>query len=99
MADISQAQADVVQIAAWRKRRETAHPAGEAGEVERLDRAIERLDGILERVIGRTPAPDPRLETDMLAITGAISAGMVDRAAVLAEELARRLENRASGQG
>jgi hypothetical protein len=35
----------------------------------------------------------------MLAISGAISAGMVDRAAVLAEELARRLENRAARQG
>ncbi|MFL5766804.1 MAG: hypothetical protein ACJ758_03045 [Actinomycetota bacterium] len=94
MAEIT--HAEVVQMAAWRKRRQEERPAP---EVERLERAIARLDGILERVTGQKPAADPRLETDMLAISGAISTGMVDRAAVLAEELARRLENRAARQG
>jgi|1185.fasta_scaffold1036044_2 hypothetical protein len=87
---------EVIEMAAWRERREAAQPAP---EVERLERAIARLDGILERVTGHTPSADPRLETDMLAISGAISTGMVDRAAVLAEELAKRLENRAARQG
>jgi hypothetical protein len=91
---------EVIEMAAWRERREAEQPAP---EVERLEHAIARLDEILERVTDRTPSSDPRadprLETDMLAISGAISAGMVDRAAVLAEELARRLENRAARQG
>jgi hypothetical protein len=88
--------AEIIQLGERRKRREAEQPAP---EVERLERAIARLDGILDRVTGHKPAADPRLETDMLAISGAISAGMVDRAAVLAEELARRLENRAARQG
>src|SRR3954470_2183035 len=88
--------AEIIELGAWRKRREVEGPAP---EVERLERAIARLDDILERVTGRAPKADPRLETDMLAISGAISAGMVDRAAVLAEELARRLENATARQG
>jgi hypothetical protein len=88
--------AEIIQLDVRRKRHEAERPAP---EVERLERAIARLDGILERVTGHAPASDARLETDMLAISGAISAGMVDRAAVLAEELARRLENRAARQG
>ncbi|MFL5737473.1 MAG: hypothetical protein ACJ76P_09040 [Actinomycetota bacterium] len=98
MAEIT--EHEVIEMAAWRERREAEQPAP---EVERLERAIARLDGILERVTGHAPTAesraDPRLETDMLAISGAISAGMVDRAAVLAEELARRLEKRAARQG
>ena len=85
--------AEIVQLGDWRERREAERSAP---EVARLERAIARLDGILERVTGGARMSDTRLETDMLAITGAISAGMVDRAAVLAEELARRLENRAA---
>jgi hypothetical protein len=91
--------AEIIQLGAWRKRREADEEAEvPAPDVERLERAIARLDGILERVTGHAPAADTRLETDMLAISGAISAGMVNRAAVLAEELARRLENRAARQ-
>jgi hypothetical protein len=97
MAEITQAQANVIQMGAWRERREAERAAPEA--VVRLERAISRLDGLLERVTGTAPASDTRLETEMLAITGAISAGMVDRAAVLAEDLARRLENRAARGG
>lgn len=89
--------AEIIQLGAWRERREAERSAPEA--VERLERAISRLDGLLERVTGGAPKPDTRLETEMLAITGAISAGMVDRAAVLAEDLARRLENRAARGG
>jgi hypothetical protein len=88
--------AEIIQLDARRKRRHDDRPAP---EVERLERAIAKLDDILERVTGQAPNADLRLETDMLAISGAISAGMVDRAAVLAEELARRLENRAARHG
>jgi hypothetical protein len=93
MTEINEMQAKVIQLGAWRERREAERAGPEA--VERLERAISRLDGLLERVTGEAPKPaDIRLETEMLAITGAISSGMVDRAAVLAEDLARRLENR-----
>jgi hypothetical protein len=85
--------AEIIEIGAWRERRQAERATP---EVERLERAISRLDGLLERVTGGNRVSDTRLETDMLAITGAISAGMVERAAVLAEELSRRLENRAA---
>ena len=97
MAEIIQGQAKVIQMRAWRERKDAQRTAPEA--VVRLERAISRLDGLLERVTGEAPRTDTRLETEMLAITGAISAGMVDRAAVLAEDLARRLENRAARGG
>src|SRR4051812_39796004 len=51
--------AEIVQLGAWRERKQAE---GSAPEVERLERAIARLDGILERVTGQTPAADPRLE-------------------------------------
>jgi len=91
--------AEIIQLHEQRARRKRREDDGPGPEVDRLERAIARLDGILERLTGHAPAADPRLETDMLAISGAISAGMVDRAAVLAEELARRLENRVARQG
>jgi hypothetical protein len=74
----------VVVLSEWRERRE-------ADPLSRLDRAIARLDALLRRSgSGRLAG---RVESELLAITGAVSAGLEDAAAERAERLAERLEH------
>ncbi|MGA9161500.1 MAG: hypothetical protein WB297_11645 [Actinomycetota bacterium] len=74
----------VIDLRAWRERRER-------DPMTRLERAIARLDGLLRRSgSGRLGS---RVESDLLAITGAVSAGLDDEAAERAERLAERLEH------
>ena len=74
----------VIDLRAWRERRER-------DPMTRLERAIARLDGLLRRSgSGRLGS---RVESDLLAITGAVSAGLEDEAAERAERLAERLEH------
>lgn len=74
----------VVHLSEWRERRER-------DPLSRLDRAIGRLDGLLRRSgSGRLAS---RVESELLAITGAVSAGLEDAAAERAERLAERLEH------
>jgi hypothetical protein len=74
----------VVYLSEWRERRER-------GSLSRLDRAIARLDALLRRRgSGRLAG---RVESELLAITGAVSAGLEDAAAERAERLAERLEH------
>jgi hypothetical protein len=58
--------------------------------VKRLERAIVRLELQLSRGPSRL---GPRVEAELLAITGAVSAGLRDEAAERAERLAERLEH------
>ena len=73
----------VIDLSAWRELRER-DPVG------RLERAIARLESLLERGTGRL---GPRIESELLAITGAVTAGLQDEAAERAERLAERLEH------
>jgi hypothetical protein len=74
--------AGVVDLAAWRR----AHGPGE----ERLDRAVTRLEEVLA---GRTwDPPPPWLVTELLAIQGCLSVGLVEDAAWRADRLSLRLE-------
>lgn len=74
----------VTSLSEWRERRDR-------DPMSRLDRAIARLDGLLRRNgSGRLAA---RVESELLAITGAVSAGLEDAAAERAERLAERLEH------
>ncbi len=74
----------VVVLSEWRERREQ-------DPLSRLDRAIARLDALLRRSgSGRLAG---RVESELLAITGAVSAGLEDAAAEHAERLAERLEH------
>ena len=73
----------VISLSEWREAR--VHDP-----VSRLERAISRLEGVLERGTGRI---GPRVEAELLAITGAVSAGMQEEAAERAERLAERLEH------
>lgn len=73
----------VVDLAAWREARER-------DPLRRLDRAVRRLDSLLARGSGRI---GPRVEAELLAITGAVTAGRPEEAAQRAERLVERLEH------
>ena len=74
---------ELVDIRTWIQRRER-------DPMTRLERAIARLDGLLARGSGRLGG---RVESELLAITGAVTAGLDDEAAERAERLAERLEH------
>jgi hypothetical protein len=74
---------EIVDLRAWLERREH-------DPMTRLERAIARLDGLLARGSGRLGG---RVESELLAITGAVTAGLDDEAAERAERLAERLEH------
>lgn len=73
----------IIDLSQWRQRRER-------DPMTRLERAISRLDGLLRLGSGRLGG---RVEADLLAITGAVTAGLEDEAAERAERLAERLEH------
>jgi hypothetical protein len=73
----------VIDLAAWREARER-------DPVTRLERAIARLDTQLRRGTGRIGR---KVEAELLAITGAMGAGLREEAAERAERLAERLEH------
>jgi len=74
---------EVVDLQEWLERREK-------DPLTRLVRAIVRLDGLLTQGSGRLGG---RVESELLAITGAVTAGLEDEAADRAERLAERLEH------
>jgi len=86
----------VVDLEAWRLRR--LGPGGpeepeEADGIARLERAIVRLDPMVARLAEGAGGVDRVVETELLAITGAVSIGLVDEAAERAERLRARLEH------
>jgi hypothetical protein len=94
----------VIELEAWRRRRprigqgrdpeQAHHERPRSGApISRLERAIGRLDPLVNRGTGRI---GPRVETELLAITGAVTAGRVEDAATRAERLAERLEHPSS---
>ena len=84
--------APVVELERWRRERREARAPLEAEEA-RLERAVERLDGLLEELGWSRRAPS-WVVTELLAIQGAVSMGLVEEAAVRAETLAARSERR-----
>jgi len=97
----------VIDLEAWRLRRPArAEHVGLERPLEgrdgrlwpptslaRLERAIGRLDPLVNGGTGRI---GPQVETELLAITGAVTAGRVEDAATRAERLAERLEHPSS---
>ncbi|TMK31115.1 MAG: hypothetical protein E6G61_04310 [Actinobacteria bacterium] len=94
----------VIELDAWRRRRPRTHADAPLDLVRdgrgrrpsllaRLERAIGRLDPLVNGGTGRI---GPRVETELLAITGAVTAGRVEDAATRAERLAERLEHPSS---
>jgi broad specificity phosphatase PhoE len=85
----------VTYIEDWKRDHPDIQPGGQE---ERLERAVERLDAALRRVNGH-PAGMAAVESELLAITGAVSIGMLTVAADRAEALADRLDARAERGG
>jgi len=86
----------VIDLQAWRARGDSRVPAGPGGgsePVPRLDAAIVRLEGLMRSGPGRISG---RVETEVLAITGAVAGGRMTEAAQRAERLAERLEHPSS---
>jgi hypothetical protein len=73
----------VIELSDWREARER-------DPVARLERAIARLEAQLKRGSGRIGR---RVEAELLAITGAMTAGLQDQAAERAERLTERLDH------
>ena len=61
--------------------------------IRRLEIAVGRLDPAVAGVASPDGCIDPRIETELLAITGAVSVGATDEAVHRAERLADRLEH------
>jgi hypothetical protein len=96
---------NVVSLDGWRQARnpapqsapaQSAHPPAAQG-LERLEQAADRLHGLVTRKVNRGPSLDTKLETELLAIIGELTVGLVEEAAGRAERLASRLEARGAG--
>ena len=75
----------VIDLEAWRRDREIADP-----QEDRLQRAVDRLDGVLtERGEDHRP---PWLVTELLAVQGCLSIGLTEEAAWRVERLVMRVE-------
>ena len=77
--------ATVISLQDWRRDRRVEHDPA-----ERLERAVEALD----RVLGALPPrrlSSPDIERELLAITGAVSIGLIDDATDRADRLRERL--------
>jgi hypothetical protein len=80
------ATGNVISIQAWRER----HGLSAA---DRLEDAVEELDGLLAS-LPPSRLSDPDIERELLAITGAVSIGLLEDAAQRAERLRERLVRR-----
>ncbi len=84
----------VVDLIQWKGSRRAAAGAvsgGGADPAERLEQAVHRLDQLVGGPSEPRPPVPKHVETELLAIMGAVTAGLVDVAADRAERLAERL--------
>lgn len=89
----------IISIEDWRARHDrpksTTHPAGtgrSAGDpVARLERAVARLEPLLDEVVRGGGPTRAQVETELLAVSGAVSLQMYGDAAARVERLATRL--------
>jgi hypothetical protein len=94
----------VVDLAGWRNARQSAVPEPAATEethrvegVMRLERAADQLHLLVTKSLDRGRRLEPHFETELLAIIGEVTIGLVKEAAARAERLAGRLEAREAG--
>jgi hypothetical protein len=95
---------NVVDLAGWRNARlspvQDPEPKEETHRVEgivRLERAADHLHRLVSRSLDRGRRLEPHYETELLAIIGEVTIGLVREAAARAERLAGRLEEREAG--
>jgi hypothetical protein len=80
----------VISIEEWRER----HRAELDDPAERLEQAVAELDDVLQE-LPASRRSEQTIERELLAITGAVSIGMLEDAAERAERLRERLLGRA----
>jgi hypothetical protein len=78
----------VISLEGWLERHAERRPSVDH-EVDRLERAVARLEPLLPRA--RRPRAGIDLETELLAVSGAVSLGRYDEAARRVEALVDRL--------
>jgi hypothetical protein len=93
----------IIDFAAWQRRRQQGSDALEGDEresddptVARLELAIQRLHRVISLALDTRGRLEPKVETELLAIMGELTVGLVTEAARRAERLADRL---AAGRG
>ena len=98
---------EVADLAAWRRQRRVGDgevddiateeaavvrlPLPDDPAVARLDRAVERLHGLVSGALDGRGRLSPGVETELLAIMGELTVGLIPEAADRAERLAARL--------
>lgn len=89
----------VVELERWRKARVSPTPEARRTEethrvegILRLERAADHLHLLVKRSLDRGRRLEPHFETELLAIIGEVTIGLVKEAAARAEQLAGRLE-------
>ena len=90
---------DVVDIGAWRRSRPEAAEGRSSAErdLEALERAVQRLQSLVSQKGGREGQLGGTVETELLAIMGELTVGLVRDATRRAERLAGRLAAQARG--
>ena len=91
----------VTDLRRWRAQRERTAAARSlvtVDAVRRLERAVRRLDPAVANVAAPDGTVDPRIETELRAITGAGTIGEPDQALERAERLADEAERAAAGR-
>jgi hypothetical protein len=95
----------VIDFEAWRLRRvpggDPFEPdeASEDSTVARLEDAIQRLHRVISLALDGKGQLEPKVETELLAIMGELTVGLVTEAAFRAERLADRLAAGKGGRG
>ena len=67
---------------------------GSGGDLERLESAIKRLHQFVPRALDGEGKVEPEVETQLLAIMGELTMGLIDEATGRAERLTKRLAAR-----
>jgi hypothetical protein len=83
----------VVDFGAWLEGR-AGDAKGESQDVDRLEGAIEHLHPLVMGALDRRGGLSPRVETELLAIMGEMTIGLVAEATARADRLAEELETR-----
>lgn len=79
--------ATVIDLSRWREQHQDAAPAG----LDRLEEAVARLEPLMAAALSARRRLASGIQTEVLAIIGALAMDLVDEAADRADRLASRL--------
>jgi len=86
----------VIQLDEWRQQHRRTGAAALSDALARLEGTVRRLDPAVRKAAGDDGSVDPRIESEILQITGAVSGGRTEEALQRAERLADLLDHPAS---